>query len=51
MKWTCELCNSDKVSHRAWVDINTLEYLNSTDDGELFCENCQKFITGKLVKE
>ena len=39
----CPKCGSDKVQTLAWVDANTLEYIDS-DNIEGYCEDCEEYI-------
>ena len=40
-KYACRECQSVDICVRAWVDINTLEYIEDIEcDGEAWCEDC-----------
>ena len=43
-KFKCAECGSSELQVRAWVNMNTNEYVSECDDGEFWCENCETFV-------
>ena len=39
----CSECGSTNVEARAWVNCNTLEFIDWCDDGENWCDDCQEY--------
>lgn len=46
--WVCNLCGSDQVEERAWVDVNTgaaLDGGTEWNEDDLWCRSCQNHPT------
>ena len=41
IKFKCAECGSSDIQVRAWVNMNTNEYVNECDDGDFWCGNCE----------
>lgn len=50
-RFVCSECGGANLQVRAWVDINTNEYVSDCDDDEVWCEDCEDFVTVKEVED
>lgn len=48
---SCSQCGNIHVQVQAWVDINTNEYISDVDDGQFWCDECEKMVTVCAVEE
>lgn len=47
----CSQCGNIHVQVKAWVDINTNEYISDVDDDQFWCDECEKMVTVCAVEE
>ena len=38
--WVCDYCGTEDVDEQAWVNINTLEFVEGVDGSIYWCNNC-----------
>ena len=38
--WVCDYCGTEEVDEKAWVNMNTLEVMESVDDTTYWCNIC-----------
>lgn len=43
--WRCITCKKIDLQIRSWVDLNTNEVQEACDEEELWCCNCEEFIS------
>lgn len=47
----CNNCGSKKVQYMAWVDANTLKYIDSPDESDTWCNICEDHVKLTTFKE
>lgn len=50
-KFKCAECGGFNIQVRAWVNMNTNEYIKDCDDDEFWCEDCESFVDLEKIKE
>lgn len=43
-QYRCPLCKGTDIESKAWVNLNTLEFVEFADDEEDFCVACKELI-------
>jgi uncharacterized Zn finger protein len=49
IRFKCANCGSSNIQVRAWVNMNTNEYVGECDDGEFWCGNCEVLVNYEEV--
>lgn len=49
-KYCCAKCGGTEIQIRAWVDPNGNKYIESIDDNECWCLDCDNFTELKEIK-
>jgi hypothetical protein len=47
----CECCGSDRVQSKCWVEMKSDKIIDSCDDGDIYCPDCEDLTSTILRRE